>query len=1153
MSNLLSNFTNPPKGYGEVSFYWWLGDKLTKERILWQLDKLSNKHIEALQVNYAHSDEGGNAWGLTYKSDPPLFTEEWWELYKWFIEECKKRGMSVSLSDYTLCNPGQGFYTDEVLKKCPEVTGSLLNYQEQLINEGEKFIYGPSKNILSITAYKINNNAITERDSICLSEALQNENPWTAPSGQWKVVIVYSEDKPNSIDFMNPVAGREISKEFFQKFEERLPQECGKGLNYFFSDELSFNISGNMWNSIFANEFTKRKGYDIRPYLAAIFMDIGDITQKIRLDYYDVVVQLEEEGYFIPVYNWHAERGMTLGCDHGGRGKIVNEFGDYFRTQKWNQGPGNDQPFLESDIIKNKVSSSIAHMYQRPRVWLEGFYGSGWGTSSCDVSDATFRNFLMGHNLLTLHGLYYSTHGGWWEWAPPCNHFRMPYWEHMGHLLKCTERLSFLISQGTHVCDVAIVYPVAAVEGGIDGDISVKTAFSTGEYFYKNGLDFDFIDFESIERSEINNTELCISGESFKVIVIPSMKTIRYKMYKKLLDFHRAGGIVICIGSLPEASDNVGKNDDELYNINHEIFGSRSNCAEDPSEVFEIIAKSITMDFVYNKSNNANVFFLHRKVDTKDIYLVYGMPKGSVCKFRARGSVELWNPWTAEIKQLTQYTTDSHYTSLKLPLEKNELNIIVFDNTMISDAQPFDEYEVIEKISLNDNWGFELKPVLENKFGDFRLPAFDGCIGAEIRKLEYSSEATNWEKVSCGYGPKFLKLGPLKDSNELVQLESKLIECNILSTDMIYNYEGKNLSFKNYEYSDRIGIEGDPGHQGYHGLKGKISDEFLYMGKQKFTNRLTEYLAEEEGDIYYFWSSVTSETDTIADILESNFKPIQVWVNGTSLRSNKIPLRRGVNTILLKYKGTGRTYFVLEATDAPKNWRQEYPLSMNWYGKPGVFQYDIYPEKSTCTGKYRFTSAPGLKQFVITAYGSIIAYINGNKCTELTVRKLENCAFEYTYQIKDIDKGCSSVEFAITHQKGKYGGAALPEPIKMECAEGIVDIGDWSKSEGLHSYSGGAYYRKSVIIDNSQIKNRIILDLGNVVSSVELKVNGKHVGIRVAPSWKFDITEQVVEGENNIEALVYNTLSNHYISIPTKYLGKLESGILGPVSLLMCK
>ena len=74
---------------------------------------------------------------------------------------------------------------------------------------------------------------------------------------------------------------------------------------------------------------------------------------------------------------------MIYGCDHGGRGRNVVEFGDYFRTQRWNQGPGCDQPGLGRDLIKNKVASSIAHLYQRPRVWLEGYLWQRLGHVQC--------------------------------------------------------------------------------------------------------------------------------------------------------------------------------------------------------------------------------------------------------------------------------------------------------------------------------------------------------------------------------------------------------------------------------------------------------------------------------------------------------------------------------------------------------------------------------------------------------------------------------------------------------------------------------------------------------------------------------------------------------------------------------------------------
>ena len=79
------------------------------------------------------------------------------------------------------------------------------------------------------------------------------------------------------------------------------------------------------------------------------------------------------------MYDWHISRGMFFGCDHGGRGRDVTAYGDYFRTQRWMTGAGVEQAELTSEIVKNKVASSIAHVYERPRTWLEAYHSSGWG------------------------------------------------------------------------------------------------------------------------------------------------------------------------------------------------------------------------------------------------------------------------------------------------------------------------------------------------------------------------------------------------------------------------------------------------------------------------------------------------------------------------------------------------------------------------------------------------------------------------------------------------------------------------------------------------------------------------------------------------------------------------------------------------------
>ena len=771
--DVLPGFVNPPKGYGEVPFYWWQGDTLTHERLLWQLDQLTGKGISSLQINYSHLDHGGLIYGLSRPSKPALFTDAWWDLFKWFSAEAGKRGMTVSLSDYTL-GIGQGFSMDEAISQNPSLNGSLLKqYTTILTGSGNAKL---PVNLLTLTAIRLkpDSSLVIETRTDLLPNVKSNNLSYNFSDGLWQVTGVFSEQLIPSFDPMNPQSGKAYNQYFFGKFEKALPGQDNNALNFFFSDELNFRVNGNLWNNSFAEEFRKQKGYDIVPYLDALFENIGTITPKIRLDYNDVIVNLSEENFFKPVYQWHKDRGMIFGCDHGGRGKDVAEFGDYFRTQRWNQGPGSDQPNLSKDIIKAKVASSIAHLYNRPRVWLEGFHSSGWGTSSADVTEAIFANFVAGYNLLSFHGLYYGTPGGWWEWAPPDNHFRMPYWKQIDPLMKCIQRLSYLLSQGYHKCDVAVIYPTESVVAGMEGERSVNTAFKAGENLYDKGIDFDFIDFESIARAEIVNHELYVSGEKYKVLIVPSMKAIRYSSLKKIEQFKNGGGIIVNIGSLPEATEKSGINDKDITELVNAIFSGNKDIiqCDDIKALPTVISEKYDSDFKVLSDLKERPYVMHRVIGKRDIYALYNFPSGSRCFFRASGQVQLWDPWNGEIGDLSEFAKrTSAGTEIKLPLSEKEIQIIVFSQEESKTNYMVEKDHIIKEISPDNKWEFELKPSLDNKWGDFQLPAGNELLGAQVRQMHFK-ENTNykggkisidstWKMVTCGYGTQFLKLGAL--------------------------------------------------------------------------------------------------------------------------------------------------------------------------------------------------------------------------------------------------------------------------------------------------------------------------------------------------------------------------------------------------------
>ncbi len=1209
-------FSTPPPGYGEVPFWWWTGDPLDKERLLWQLDKLHAAGIPGVQINYAH-DPGM----LTYPVEPPIFSEPWWDIWRWMTEECRKRGMGIGLSGYTIDWPGHDNLFYQIGVTDGSVRGASLIHKSMRVKGRKDFSWKLPDGCIGVTAYKLKDDAIVPGSGVSLqSQVRDGQLEWTPPAGQWQVIAVIKESPERSVDPMDPASGQKVIERFLQPFADHCPGESGKALNYFFHDELNFGVHGWLWTERFAAEFERRKGYDIVPVLPALFCDIGPSTPKIRLDYSDVMVSLTEECFFRPIFEWHWKRGITYACDPGSRGGDPLEFGDYFRCIRWYAAPGHDTPGGKADLHKDKVSSSIAHLYQRPRVWLEGYHSLGWGATPATIFDSSCKNFLYGANLLNLHGLYYTTHGGYWEWAPPCFHFRMPYWEHMGSFFRYFERLSYLLSQGVHRCDVAILYPTAPLEAGL-GNKAVETAFTTGDDLYmQHGIDFDFMDFESLDRAQIQERQLCVSGEAYRVLILPSMRALRQSTLDKALAFYRAGGVVLATGALPEASDRIGREDAELDAAVRELFGVTAAQARDgktaPPQTSDgggvgaavkahdalaaLITRSIPRDFV--PEGAAQV--LHRKIGPREVYLVMGAAKNSESFFRATGTAELWDPWTGGSRPLHGLSPAEGGTRLRMPLDAAEAQLIVFEpgecgisveKTDLEDLidagvkegkvivtgyarSAGEKTAVIHQgsqmltlrgeapapaapVAVDGLWDVELKPTLDNRWGDFRLPASDAMIGAEARQFLYAEEtaanpgweAANvddapWKKVTHSFGTRFWKLGPLAGGDSAV--EEQLARLTAVDPSRPVAMDGKESSWQAYEFSMRWGVEGDPGPQGYHGLKELISDDFIVLGQPKRADTAITYEKEPQGTRYYLWTSAWAPRAMEATILAGNIKPSAVWVNGAKIEdfSATVSLKAGANPVLLRYDAAGRTHFVLKAAGAAAE-APAVPLAMRWNSEPGIVPFDAKPREEHPAGWYRFVSPPGLQQMTIVARGAVQAWADGTPMTVSAGKQRSDGATEYTAAAAQVNPLAAKVALRIMQERGCYGGAALPEPIALTCGPGRMPAGDWAQMGALADYSGGLWYRKTIALTPEQTRGRVLLDLGRVCATAEIFVNGQSAGVKLTPPWTLDISSLVKPGDNRMEILVCNTLANHYGTIPTRYRGSPESGLIGPVSI----
>ena len=1155
--DIRSGFVNPPKGYGNVPFYWWSGDKLDKERLGEQLDILSQSATDGFAVSYIHTDpevdtlfnKGGyGLYGRTSPGSPGVFSEEWWDVWNWFSGECARRNMGAGLDDYTVGWTGNGYYPDEL-----DTMSVFRNYPGKLIidtysvKSGESFSCMLPDDFLSAVAWP---------GKIDLSGNIQgNELKWKAPqTHDYKVFVIHTA---NSY-VLHPLHGEKLVDVYFDRFYSRMDSLGREGMNYFFQDELSYPIDMLSWSEDFPEEFRKRKGYDIVPYLPALKEYIGKETPKVRLDYADVLISLAEERYFRPVYDWHKGKGLIYGCDNLGRGRNPLAYVDYFRAISWYTAPGNDAPSRGSSFLETKVSSSVAHLYHRPRTWLEAFHSMGWGSSGAWLTQQIDHHFIAGGNLVCMHGLYYSTHGGWWEWAPPCFHFRMPYWPHMKQWLKYVERMSYVLSQGKHVCDIALMYPTESMQAypGTNPD----KVFNLALQLSNKGLDYDFVDYHSLRNSIARGSELDLSGNRYKILILADVKAAHYSSLLAARDFYRAGGIVLATDALPMASSYAGEQDEHVDSILTELFGmtasdaaagKKGNKQTNPNggigwylaseQIPESIGELILPDFIPAQGEGK---VLHRKIGNNDLYMVMNVPKDTECFFRCKGKLELWDATDATMKTYPVVRQTEEGTYVKLKKDYTNSYLFIFSpGEAETEKTTHSETEQLVKMELANDWHVTLLPTLNNKWGDFRLPASDRFIGAEARSFRFAPQSeiademwmqkdfddSQWSESFYGYAPQ------------------ALVEWT----------DGENFS-DTVSYSWKYGVWDNPGSQGWHGLKGKVSDGFFILDK---------------GGDQLFRTSVYAGKTGVYRILQDGVSADAIKVDDNDVTGmSTIRLRKGWHELSVLYRNTekqnyrsqtgafrdprkrGAVVFVPEKGTLPKKGSvYSDSIAMKWFYSDHL-RYDLYGGKEKCWC-YRFESVPGLTAMEFSAYGKDLKmWVDGKPVSASCItedRDGELSHFRIT--LPEVKEKVSTVAFSLKTTVGYQATLALCEPVTLQTAEGLMPAGDWSEIGALRFYSGGMNYVQQVNIPDNLYGRKAMLDLGDVVATCEVKVNGTSAGILLAPPFQIDITRLLKQGNNKIEILVYSTLANHYQTIPTPYRGDPKAGLIGPVNLLFAQ
>ncbi len=1161
--DFISALNAPDRSFGEVPFYWWTGDRLDKARLTAQLEALAAKGVAGVQVNYAHRDRGGEenlsygGAGRTIDGDPMPFSEEWWDIFAYAAHECERLGMGIGVGDYTLAWIGNGFFTDRIAAT-PGMNAREMTCEKRLLSPGDENLLGGD-----VIA------AVTYPDANChLPDLIYTEDeglirPLAAPC---EAYIVTGKAVPQSIDPMHPDCGKMLVDLFFMEFERRLPDLKPGTLNYFFQDELLFGCDvKRVWRPDLREGVQEKYGYDIIGFLPHLFYDLGDFTPKLRMDVADVRADLMEEGYFRPIYEFHASRGMIYGCDQSGRGKRPDEFCDYFRAVRWFTAPGNDTPGRAADMIKVKVNSSIAHLYERPRVWLEGYHSSGWGTTPESVTAPTSDNFLFGANLLNLHGLYYSTNGGFFEWAPPDFHFRMPYWDDMEHWLRKYQRLAALLTAGVHRCDAAVYYPVSSCDYGENAEQCVGATFAVAEYLMERGMDFDFIDHQSIERAECREGTMNVSGERYRALLFCGVDCVRFAALLKARELLDAGGTVVFFGLTPSISDRAGKNDAALDNTVQAML-AHPNCRliDDPDDLSAFLNRRVTRSFLPDADCPGKVYATRRVCGEDDLFFVRYAPKNSVCRFEATGTPYLLDAYTGETALLTGTVAKDGFTFIRMPNEPDEDTVILFTKAAVGydreiNTAGFSGPQTVRETAPDGEWDVSLIPTLDNTYGDFYLPA-GGVIGPQARFFDCEETDGSLrvpEKFRCTALPycqsaafkkletpgqtafvsEYLAASPKAAKKEKFYLLDREYRFAVLPLHARYGYICPD------DYETRLY------EQGHHGLKGRVYNDNLYFRED-----------------CVFVTDVIADADADAFLRLEGYPPEKLYLNGQDITSlpETVRLREGGNRVVIAfaydkdrcpdYRNRGdikRAGLHFTKVKTPR--QTGFPLANSAFANPDYLRLRD-PAVYGNVICYRFASVPGFQGFTANVFGEILAAFNDGRPMTVTPDGEGNFGgSRFTVTAAAPSAYISEVVFFVKAKEGCEYTAALPEPLDLLCGDnGRLPCGDASRMGSLSCYSGKLRYAKKVDLEKIDINERFILEIGDAGATVKAEINGQTAAVFTYRPFTADITQYVVNGENEIALTVSNTLCNHYSTIPSYYSNfpqDAKSGLIGPVTI----
>ncbi|GGH17261.1 glycosyl hydrolase [Silvibacterium dinghuense] len=554
VEQLRKTWRTPPPEYGPEPYYG-LNGPITIESVRHDLDTMVQLGFHAVTV------QGGR------NAELPYLSPEYFNFFKQFVEEAKRRNLRIWIVDDA--GYPSGFAGGKISSDHPDLRmQALVAVSHSTISGGASFSQAVTPATVAVAAMRADGKSV----QLPISDGHVS---WTAPSGSgsWTVYIVEhqfrtsptrSDTNPKAVkdtsqsleDYLDPNATAEYLKITHEAYFKAVGDEFGKTILGFRGDEPDYSISGLPWTPALFDRFQKEKGYDPRPWLAALLQgkDIALTAEQLRAkaDYYDVFAEMFRDGFFKPQADWCTAHGVEyqVHLNHEEMQlQLARSEGDFFRDMRYVQVPGIDAIWHQiwTDTVSDypRLASSAAHVYGHPRVFTESFAAY---RPLPDVPMARYilnEQFVRGINLVET--MYYpstttSGKGG------PIEFMRDPGYPALMH---DASRMSYILSQGRPAAQVALLLPAESLWMGSaktdDTFVSMERVLS------EHQIDFDIVDEDAVghllkaEPGAFRSD----SGNAYKTVIVPHAILLPQTVVERLRAFAKTGGHVLFIGAVP--------------------------------------------------------------------------------------------------------------------------------------------------------------------------------------------------------------------------------------------------------------------------------------------------------------------------------------------------------------------------------------------------------------------------------------------------------------------------------------------------------------------------------------------------------------------------------------------------------------------------